>query len=225
MAAWSNLAGTVTGFLRLGLTGVRLKNSVGELAVRNTGDTADAKVQIADGTAANHAVSKGQADAAYAATLLSETTTNALLTSIEFTGLDINTHKGYRLEIAYVDGAATAHSAALYVNGLTTATDYYSQYIQASGTSVTTGRLNSAQAFGATAGNRTFAVIDIGLTPGGFFFAHSEEARTVGSAVEGIGYKISRTASIANITSLTITAGVANGIGVGTTFKIFRGDK
>ena len=62
MALWSNLAGTVLGYFRLGLTGVRLKNSAGELAVRTAGDTADAKVQIADGTAANHAVSKGQLD-------------------------------------------------------------------------------------------------------------------------------------------------------------------
>lgn len=44
MAAWSNLAGTVTGFLRLGLTGVRLKNEAGALAVRNAGDTAAAGV-------------------------------------------------------------------------------------------------------------------------------------------------------------------------------------
>lgn len=62
MAIWSNLAGSVLGYIRLGLTGPRLKNSAGELAVRNAGDTADAKVQIADGTAANHAVSKGQLD-------------------------------------------------------------------------------------------------------------------------------------------------------------------
>lgn len=62
MAIWSNLAGTVLGYIRLGLTGVRIKNSAGELAVRDAGDTADAKVQIADGTAANHAVTKGQLD-------------------------------------------------------------------------------------------------------------------------------------------------------------------
>lgn len=62
MAIWSNLAGTVTGYIRLGLTGPRLKNSAGELAVRNAGDTADAKVQIAAGTAANHAVVMGQLD-------------------------------------------------------------------------------------------------------------------------------------------------------------------
>ena len=62
MAFWGNIAGTVTGYLRLGLSGVRLKNDAGVLAVRNAGDTADAKIQIADGTAANHAVSKGQLD-------------------------------------------------------------------------------------------------------------------------------------------------------------------
>lgn len=44
MAAWSNLAGTVMGYIRLGLAGVRLKDSAGVLAVRNAGDTADAAV-------------------------------------------------------------------------------------------------------------------------------------------------------------------------------------
>jgi hypothetical protein len=41
---WTNLAGTLTGFLRLGLTGVRLKNSAGSLLVRNALDSADAVV-------------------------------------------------------------------------------------------------------------------------------------------------------------------------------------
>ena len=45
MAWWGNITGTVTGYLRLGLTGVRLKNSAGELAVRNAGDTADAPLK------------------------------------------------------------------------------------------------------------------------------------------------------------------------------------
>ena len=60
MAWWSNIAGTALGYFRLGLSGVRIKDSSGVLAVRDAGDTADAKIQIADGTAANHAISKGQ---------------------------------------------------------------------------------------------------------------------------------------------------------------------
>ena len=44
MAFWGNIAGTVTGYLRLGLSGVRLKNDAGVLAVRNAGDTAGASL-------------------------------------------------------------------------------------------------------------------------------------------------------------------------------------
>ena len=45
MAWWGNIAGTVTGYLRLGLSGVQLKNDAGALSVRNAGDSAvaDAK--------------------------------------------------------------------------------------------------------------------------------------------------------------------------------------
>lgn len=42
MGLWTDVVGTVRGYIRLGLTGVRLKNSSGTLAVRNAGDSADA---------------------------------------------------------------------------------------------------------------------------------------------------------------------------------------
>ena len=44
MALWQDLAGTLGAFMKIGLTGVRLKNSSGHLLVRNTGDSADAAV-------------------------------------------------------------------------------------------------------------------------------------------------------------------------------------
>jgi hypothetical protein len=44
MAKWSNLAGTLLGYIRIGLNGVRLKNSSGNLLVRNANDSADAVV-------------------------------------------------------------------------------------------------------------------------------------------------------------------------------------
>ena len=40
----ADLVGTATGYFRLGLTGVRLKNSGGNLLVRNAGDSADAEL-------------------------------------------------------------------------------------------------------------------------------------------------------------------------------------
>lgn len=44
MGIWSDLFGTSNSFFRLGLSGVRLKNSAGNLAVRNAADSADAEI-------------------------------------------------------------------------------------------------------------------------------------------------------------------------------------
>jgi hypothetical protein len=41
---WSDLFGTVNSYFKIGLTGVRLKNSSGNLLVRNSGDSADAEI-------------------------------------------------------------------------------------------------------------------------------------------------------------------------------------
>jgi hypothetical protein len=41
---FSDLIGTTRGYLKLAINGVRLKNSGGNLLVRNTGDTADAEI-------------------------------------------------------------------------------------------------------------------------------------------------------------------------------------
>lgn len=48
MAWWGNIAGTALEYFRLGLSGVRLKNNAGALAVRNAGDSADANLSAAD---------------------------------------------------------------------------------------------------------------------------------------------------------------------------------
>jgi hypothetical protein len=44
MGIWSDLLGTTGAYFKLGLSGVRLKDSSGNLLVRNSGDSADAQV-------------------------------------------------------------------------------------------------------------------------------------------------------------------------------------
>lgn len=44
MGIWSDFLGTTASYFKLGLSGVRLKNSSGNLAVRNSGDSADAQI-------------------------------------------------------------------------------------------------------------------------------------------------------------------------------------
>lgn len=47
MSIFSDLLGTTKDYFKLGFTGVRLKNSAGNLLVRNTGDSADAEITTA----------------------------------------------------------------------------------------------------------------------------------------------------------------------------------
>lgn len=47
MGIWKDLIGTTGSFFKLGLSGVRLKNSSGNLVVRNAGDSADANITAA----------------------------------------------------------------------------------------------------------------------------------------------------------------------------------
>jgi hypothetical protein len=41
---WSDLVGTVVSYFKIGIGGVRLKNSSGNLLIRNTGDSGDAEI-------------------------------------------------------------------------------------------------------------------------------------------------------------------------------------
>lgn len=71
MGLWTDVVGTVRGYIRLGLTGVRLKNSSGALAVRNAGDSAYANVECGDiylGPG-NKLVFEGTTDDAYETTV------------------------------------------------------------------------------------------------------------------------------------------------------------
>lgn len=46
MSLFSDLLGTLSSYFKIGLTGVRLKNSSGNLLIRNTGDSADAEITV-----------------------------------------------------------------------------------------------------------------------------------------------------------------------------------
>lgn len=159
-------------------------------------------------------------------TLLATLTTTALATSVDFTGLDINAHGGmYQIEIGYKNGTATSHNIAMYINGLTTATDYYTESLLVDGATVTGVRQNDATIIGVSASSSTAATIDLKLIAGAQASAFSGVSRDIGAAVILQNFAWSRTAAVANITDIAFTAAVADGIGIGTTFKIYRKDK
>lgn len=157
-------------------------------------------------------------------TLLVSYTVPTATTSVVFSGLDILTHKGYRIEVELVNGAAAGANIGMYINGLTTATDYYNQYISAANAVVTSGRTNDAEIMYVDASSRGFAEINLSAA-NGFAMATSNAVRGYGSTITLLDYRWSKSASVTNVTSLTFSTATASGIGASSIFRIFRGDK
>jgi len=68
--------------------------------------------------------------------LIKEIDITADLTDLDITGLDINTHKLYLIVLNFKNPTASASVYELFVNGDYVTTNYYFQYIEASGTSI-----------------------------------------------------------------------------------------
>lgn len=173
--------------------------------------TADGEVQVGGKKIANSLLAEYEV-------------TGAAVTSIDFSGLDINTHKSYRIEIEAYNPAATESFVYLYINNDTVASNYYSQQQKTDGTGVTAGRSNSAALFWVGAGQRMSGDAKLAITPGWYAMAVSDHTSNPSSLLVRQIYALVKTATVTNITQLTFTASVANAIGIGSKVRIYRGD-
>ena len=147
----------------------------------------------------------------------------AKATTVEFIGLDLVKNGSYQIIIEHVDGAATAQAVSMYVNGATTATDYYRQSLNASGATVDAGRTNDGIISRVDAGDTALAIIDLHLLPGLFPYAKSSIISNDAAAQINQFYSWAKTAAITTtIDKITFTSSVTDGFGIGTTFKIYR---
>jgi hypothetical protein len=104
MGLWTDIVGSVRGYIRLGLTGVRLKNSSGALAVRNAGDSAYAGVECGTHKLAGLQQLDYSTDIASAATVDLGTATGNSVTV---------THSSGTTAITSFGGAATAQKGTI----------------------------------------------------------------------------------------------------------------
>lgn len=163
--------------------------------------------------------------AAGISSLLAETTVSgSAVTSIDFTGLDINTHQSYRVEMEWINGTASSSALYPFFNGDTVATGYYSQEVQASSTTVSGSRENTPRSAVSSATSRTKVTMHISRDTDGWAIVESRSNRTLGSAITADLYTVSRTTTLTNITQLTLTATVASSLSIGTKARIYRGD-
>lgn len=146
----------------------------------------------------------------------------AAVTTLTISDLDINTHKSYRIEIEVVNTSGSTSDYSLYVNGDTTATNYYRQNLDSASTTNAGTRQNTALLLSLTAGMSMILAGNLMSTNSYLRGTFLGTRYTTGITVDTIGYY--KTATITNLTSVTLSASVASSIGIGSKIRIYRGD-
>jgi len=150
--------------------------------------------------------------------------TGSPITSIDFSNLDINTHKSYRVEISIAN--ATANSSGLYcfINGDTNLTNYYRELVQFDGTTIGANRANNPQIITLQPSSSLSLTSNVQRGDNGYARAINFGNSSNGSSVLKEDSTLIKTATVANITQLTFTTSVAGAIAVGSKIRIYRGD-
>ena len=165
------------------------------------------------------------ATTAYANSLLAEyEVTGSAVTSIDFSGLDINTHKSYRIEFEWKNPTANYSSIQMFVNGDATSTNYYTQELYIYGTAMGAQRKNGSEIIYCEQYSTALGNANISLLAGESVGCLSHFSYSIPSTVQENYRTIRKTNTVTNITQLTFTASIANSIGIGSKIRIYRGD-
>jgi hypothetical protein len=153
----------------------------------------------------------------------SNTVSGSAVTSFSFTGLDLDTHISYIIEMEILADAGN-NLFSIYANNLQTATDYRSQLIQATSTTVNSEQANNARIGYLSDGYRTRSIIHVGYSTGRYFYASAQFVRQHSSTtgfitINGVWKP---TELVANLTRLDIVHSTASGFGVGTKVRIYK---
>jgi len=153
--------------------------------------------------------------------LIDEVSVATDTTDVDITGLDINTHRQYLIIIKITNPTASETGYYLYVNEDYEKTNYYIQFIEASGTSIIAGRRNFPEIAHTFAGGITFVKVVMVRGADGVPRAVAEQAKHSPASITFQNYAWVKTASVTNITSIRIHAVATGAIGAGSKIEIY----
>ena len=167
---------------------------------------------------ASYATSAGYA-ASTASALVWDYTTTAIATTISSPALDLDTDKGYEIEFIINGNVSTFFR--LFMNSDTTAANYRSQYMAATGATVSSA--------GNNANTVLFTSIDVSTNlfiTGSIMRSTAPVLMYTAEAVSG-GNRYIVTGTIvyavnANVTSVSVHGASANGIGINSRFRMWK---
>jgi len=141
---------------------------------------------------------------------------------VEFTGLDGNSAWFYELLCSFKNPTGSGSQMYIYVNGHTTDTDYYRQWLYANGTDITADRDTAPGLTTVHAGKCMFVEGKITKDKDGRFRIVFTQNRDNPSEINISLLTIISNFTIDNITSLKIQAAVSGAIGAGSKFILLK---
>lgn len=150
--------------------------------------------------------------------------TGSPASSIDFQGLDIIAHKGYRIEADLKNATASGLGISLFANNDLVQANYASVAIYSNGSTISSSSLVYAYIGQCDASVGCSITANLSLSATGFYRWSSINCR--GTLSVPISYILTglKKATISNITQLTLVSSVANSLAVGSRIRIFRGD-
>lgn len=214
------LDATLTALAGLATGADQLAYSTGSDTFSQTSFTSFARTILDDANAATVRTTTGTEP-----TLLAETTVSgAAVTSIQFTGLDLDTHKSYRIEFDWYNPTASISSLYLFMDNDTTTTNYWNANVSFDGATISSSRANNPGIAVAAAGKLLSWAMTLG-NPNNRPVVLSHGNRDQGSNIILEHRVVQVTVDHTNVTQLDFTATIASSIGIGSTIRIYRGDK
>ena len=154
--------------------------------------------------------------------LVAETVVSgSAVTSVTFSGLDGNAAGGYYLDMGCINALASAITLKLYINGDTTDTNYYRQYIYADSTSISANRSNLPKIASVAASKTLVTHLNINCVNNvAAWDIVSSDSN--GSAMNVNFMYFERVPATSNITSITLQGSDSSCIAIGSTFRLYR---
>ena len=149
--------------------------------------------------------------------------TGSAVTSIDFTGLTLDSDDELILVSDIVNDSGSTSAYSLYVNNDTTATNYYVQSLYSTSTTNTAARTNNSVYATVETSDKLLAETILKLTASSYFIYQSNIVRRYGASDVSLqDIYCTKTATISSITQLTVSASVASSIGIGSKFWLFK---
>lgn len=155
--------------------------------------------------------------------LLADITVGTATTQVDITGLNIGKGDEIVLVSDITNAFGVDSSVVMYVNSNYTNTNYYCQELNASATSVTSGRYNVPYFGSVFTSKSTTYITNIKLTNSGYFVFQSNVGVSYGTSSIYIATNyVTSNFTATSITSLAVKSLNTNVIGAGSRFQLYK---